>query len=143
VESDDSADRCRDAAALQEGVTVGTQYVQHKSGTGEKWKVYDESYLNWFCLPLKIGEEGRHYLPKSEYVEVPAPEVWTDVTAECVTCNSLSTPHGSVLEDKSFVIARIERGYRLRKVPICTGNGPGHEPTKQWAFIVEQRKAQP
>jgi hypothetical protein len=117
------------------------KYVQHKSGQGEKWKVYEESYLNWFCMPLKPSEEGRHYLPKSEYLEVPAPEVWKDVTSECETFEDDAFNGLSHKRVSRYQTTRWGDGfYRLRKVPICTGNGPGHKVTEQWAFIVEKKQ---
>jgi hypothetical protein len=118
------------------------KWVQHKLG-GERYELVERDNHDYAwrarCTAPGYGNYFL-YLPKSEYVEVPAPEVWTDITSDCVTCNLYSEPHGSVLENRVYVIARIDRGYRLRKIPICTGDGPGHEPIKQWAFIVEKRE---
>ena len=110
-----------------------SRYVQHQSGMGEKWEVDADAGIAW-RINAKGCDTMYYYLPKSEYLEVPAPDRWVDVTADCEPIPSEDdiAHHGHVILSKL--------GYRLRKVPICTGNGAGHEATKQWAFIVERRE---
>jgi hypothetical protein len=66
---------------------MSERYVQHKSGQGEKWKVYqgdlDRFKDLYFCEKDMIS----YALPKSEYIECAAPEVWTECTREVVTVN--------------------------------------------------------
>lgn len=107
------------------------RYVQHKSGQGEMWTMKDAAYNDWdnpFWLVERAGLVA--CLPKSEYVEVPAPEAWIDVTSECILTN---------LEDAIGHLAQnigAGRGYRLRKIQV---NNPDREPDR-WAFIVEKRQ---
>jgi hypothetical protein len=58
-----------------------TKWVAHKSGQGEKGEVLAEQISVWVidCTPTWL------HLPKSEYVEVSAPEAWKDVTDQCAT----------------------------------------------------------
>ena len=51
------------------------RYVQHKSGIGEKWVVYNDTTHTWTVRSAKSGL-GAFNIPKSEYREVPAPEHW-------------------------------------------------------------------
>ena len=100
---------------------MSKQYVCHISGQGEKWQV---NHVGSYDYQVQ-GCGNIHYLPKSEYRLCPAPEVWLDVTES--------------FDPKDDYAITINPGYRLRKVPICTGDGYKHEPTKQWAFIVEKK----
>ena len=111
------------------------QYVQHISGKGEKWEVYDDSGKSgtWFVKDTNL------VLPKPEYVLVDPPERWQDVSADC-----------EAFDDEGFnglTHARVARfwtrtkwahdGYRLRKVQLRRADN-----TPQWAFLVE-KKVQP
>lgn len=110
------------------------KYVQHKSGQWEKWKVRNESSGKWIVENSQTNYVDELWLPKSEYVEVPAPEQWVDVSANCEVATS-----GITLIHKSTIVQGGVYGYRLHKIPICTGSGIDHEATKQWAFIIEKR----
>ena len=101
-----------------------TRYVQHKSGIGEKWEVRNECAITWDCTG---ADTYALYLPKSEYVEVPAPDRWVDVTAECeVQANGVFTD-GLYHRGQSLTY----RDYRLRKVQHGQFG---------WAFIVERKE---
>ena len=59
---------------------MSKRYVQHMSGIGEKWEVAERNdasdvHFEWI-VKAKVLSAGHHYLPKSEYHEVPAPERW-------------------------------------------------------------------
>ena len=114
-----------------------TRYVQHKSGQGRIFRVDED---NMGCWEIYVSDLEQHcWVPKSEYVvvspPVPAPDRWVDVTESChLGADALCAWHNH------NCVLTVLSGYRLRKVPICTGNGAGHEATKQWAFIVERRE---
>jgi len=122
-----------------------TRYVQHVSGQGKKWRLASTTYNDRAQHDWSVeGEftEENHYLPKSEYRLCEPPERWREITESCQTVNRIGAEQGSMLEDQHVVIARIERGYRLRKVQFW-------RPLEQldriqradWAFIVEQEEA--
>jgi hypothetical protein len=72
-----------------------TRWVQHKSGQGEQWEVqpwYNDHppVIKW-CV--NDGHGGSLYLPSSEYVLVPAPKRWVDVTAICSFKNGVLLCH--------------------------------------------------
>ena len=70
-----------------------TRWVQHMSGQGARWKVVHENATDW-TVEAHEGEHRRHFLPKSEYRLVPAPERWelcTDCNTRIVTLPDL--PH--------------------------------------------------
>jgi hypothetical protein len=73
-------------------------------------------------------------LPKSEYVEVPGPERWVDVTEECKT----SVIFGGIGHGMDNLTKYIKDGYRLRKVCLKVFTIGGS--TEQWAFVVERRE---
>ncbi len=60
-------------------------WVQSKySKDAPKWNVIEEipgEYAVLAQIPNVLS--NRHWLPKSEYVECEAPEVWEDITDEC------------------------------------------------------------
>ena len=114
------------------------RYVQHISGQGEKFELGESSYDYKEMWILEKRHDGlRPCVPKSEYVLCEKPEVWIDITAECLAEKTCGTPHAQVLEDKQHVIAHVDRGYRLRKVQLYK-RAVGLDP--QWAFIVEKRE---
>ena len=112
-----------------------TRYVQHKSGIGEKWEVRNECAITWDCTG---ADNYALYLPKSEYVEVPAPDRWVDVTADCEPIPSEDdiAHHGHV------IISKL--GYRLRRLRLFDHgqhqDGTAFQPVEQWAFIVERKE---
>lgn len=115
------------------------QYVQHKSGIGEKWKVAVLSYDPPSSAQWRVWrEEGHdyHYLPKSEYVPCDPPEKWEDVTEKCQSPNALSfTFNDNLVRSVQW---NGEGVFRIRKVPVnftgpCEKNGC----RKGEAFIIE------
>ena len=108
------------------------QYVQHISGQGEKWEVYDNcSYWESAALvPL-------YRFPKSEYRLCPASEVWRDVTEECRVddYSNRSGDFWSILHAPTGanVMSKCNDGYRLRKVQAYQVGERAH------VFIVEQK----
>ena len=119
-----------------------TRYVQHQSGAGQMWEVRLSISDAWQCYDMATNNV--YFLPKSEYVEVPAPDRWVDITAACGEImdgpNRTTILYEQTETMGKYDVATIRGDYRLRKVPICTGNGADHEATKQWAFIVERKE---
>lgn len=121
------------------------QYVQHISGQGERWLLQDktgynsQTHVDW-CVHR--DGYGTLFLPKSEYVPIEPPEVWTDVTAECDydADGAICGPPYEV--GGSPIIGNIRQGeglqkYRLRKVQLGIASALGGIP---WAFIVEKKE---
>lgn len=136
------------------GAAMGVkQWVCHISGQGEKWRVSEEKRPAWMAeghrvtdrewLVVGVAGFAAHLLPKSEYRLCEPPEVWTDVTIECVFMEKQEQIWHQLSHSSVVVLGHgatnLYEGYRLRKVPVCTGEGYKHEPTKQWAFIVEKK----
>jgi hypothetical protein len=69
-------------------------------------------------------------------------ETWRDWTAECISVDvsDEGLPHKQYIEDKDFVVARVESGYRLRKVPVYSGSKGVLSMGDKWAFIIEKRE---
>ena len=111
-----------------------TRYVQHKSGMGEKWEVRNEYAITWDCTG---ADNYALYLPKSEYIEVPAPVMpdrWVDVTADCTIAFNGEIWHD--YKNVTFYASNSDkqepdRVYRLRKVQHGQFG---------WAFIVERKE---
>ena len=115
------------------------QYVRHISGQGGKWLLQEragynsEKHADW-CVHR--DGYGTLFLPKSEYVLIEPPEVWTDVTAQLTAACGGIFDGPTLLYEQS--VAGIHQDYRLRKVP-------GHELVMvnglpPCAFIVERRQ---
>lgn len=118
------------------------EWVQHKSGQGVCYQVIIELADVWVC----DGIRATLYLPKSEYVLAPPPERWVNVTAECEwRCGNLFHVRGSEVVPLFMAghamppTVYIRDGYRLQKVPVCTGEGPSHPVTQHWAFVIEKK----
>ena len=88
------------------------------------------------------------WLPKSEYVEVPAPERWEDVTAHCVIDDYenrvgafWSIVHTTVGGKTGWnVMSKLNEGYRIRKVSLETPHVCGETLAAQaMAFIIERK----
>jgi hypothetical protein len=121
-------------------------WVQHMSGQGEKYKVFeptrgsDHDPIEQWLVNHPSKKDLLYYLPKSEYRECEPPEKWVDVTEGCsvggVTHTSIFLPNGDSLWAKL-------QGYRLRKVRVWVDGTELGQAVKSpaWAFIVEQRKA--
>lgn len=98
-----------------------TKYVQHKSGVGEKWEVIAEhdndAAYRVRGKRLDIHPTLEHYLPKSEYLEVPAPERWEDVTDRCGQIvegdNRCCILYEQTEVMGKYDVATIRKGYRL------------------------------
>lgn len=137
-----------------------SKWVQHQSGQGEKWEVYDEGDRVWMCSQKRyhgLSLPGLH-LPKSEYIEVPALEVWEDITDKLILISA--SPSGDWFDqwkmpdrEEYAVIANAKDGYRLRKMTasVTTVKPDPMDPSASRlmvnehkdVFIVEKRKEQP
>jgi len=131
---------------------MSDRYIQSKySKEARVWEVrncpYNQSNPpnNDWCVECPEDPKGQarlHWLPKSEYVEVPAPERWEDVTEQCVIDDYenrvgafWSIIHTTVGGETGWnVMSKLNEGYRLKKVDQ-QGSGvlPNH------AFIVERK----
>lgn len=113
-----------------------SKWVQHISGQGEKWEVAHEYADVWLVRFYKSDHVPDHIsLPKSEYHEVPAPEVWKDVTAECgyapPRCGGLSSGMSRIYhEGHTSTVCEIYTQYKMTKVQIG----------ERWAFIIERKE---
>ena len=125
-----------------------TQYVQHISGQGEKWKVRARElhYCSKVAWQVECStDEGPLYLPKSEYRLCDPPERWVDVTGKCDFRHE-STDFKGYLEHVESALHRNvactleSRGYRLRKVEHTWQDSYGNTVTRKTAFIVEKRE---
>ncbi len=126
------------------------KWVQHISGQGEKWEVVSEDFatnsLEWQVY-MKQMQGTYHWLPKSEYRLCEPPEVWRDVTGECVVTADTWPPgaeYGTAIAMHSCVLYEPTHwvkteGYRLRKVEIWQANGIDGKNCPVAAFIVEQK----
>jgi hypothetical protein len=111
-------------------------WVAHKSWQGEKWKLTDDDREcnrdmknpMWVVSANNGNPSGIFCLPKSEYVEVPAPDAWIDVTSECEVkvdmLNRQQIWHKSTCIDGAL-------GYRFTRKNIAPAT---------YAFIVEQKQ---
>ena len=115
------------------------KYVQHISGQGEKWELAtyqcEESDSHLWAVEVP-GKMLCAYVPKSEYREVPPPEVWRDITSECEIQKNGELWH--MAEHKRSGISAISlygvtAGYRLRKVFLQRLDDP------EWVFKVEKK----
>lgn len=113
------------------------QWVQHKSGQGEKWEVEEELSDVYQCVK-KPTEDWYKWLPKSEYMpcDPPTPpKRWVDVTAECEPCCGNGLIHNG--RQLNLPITQEPQScYRLRKVLL--EHGP--TATQKYAFIVEKEQ---
>jgi hypothetical protein len=107
-----------------------SQWVQHISGKGEKWKVIDFESLSEWKVEAKVKTiDHCHFIPKSEYRLCDQPEVWQDVTGECtINCAAVD-----IIYNGKIIFCRD--GVRLRKVQMTEG----WDAEKHWAFIVEKK----
>lgn len=122
------------------------QYVQHKSGIGAKWKVHAYSDGLWQTVDFVDGGAFQAQLPKSEYEICAPPEVWVDVTDECVLTfigSNLGTDQACkswhVIRNGKDVRGSEAMRYRLRKVPAALAEQGWTIDEKRgcWVFIVE------
>lgn len=111
-----------------------SQWVQHISRQGEKWKVHDVCWQTQWEVERGQGESGFYYLPKSEYILCAPPERWVDVTAECEITNTGLVRH--LHPDEPHTYPSVTSGYRFLKVLLTRHNTQQN----QWAFVVERRE---
>jgi hypothetical protein len=111
------------------------QWVQHRSGDGDKWKVIEELSLQWV---VEQGMAIRHsVLPKVEYVICEPPEEWEDVTGDFVVVDEADGGFpGCIASTNHYVVltktSHFHKGMRLTKIDGMH-NGP--------AFIIERKKS--
>ena len=100
---------------------MSTQYVQHNSGQGEKWRVRARKlhYCSKVAWQVECAtDEGPLYLPKSEYRLCEPPERLVDVTNEIVESSRDGHWHHAPRDQSYQRIALIvQNGYRLIKTP--------------------------
>lgn len=118
------------------------QWVQHKSGIGDKWEVITNLMAIDWTVKAKVNGVV-HRLPKSEYVlcEPPKQERWVDITEECEIPNFTDRQHCEVWHQgkRLFIVGNeLVIGYRLRKVELLRAVPGLPQPVNQWAFIVEK-----
>ena len=109
--------------------------VQHKSGQGERWPLMGGSHNPESDVWIVRAGTGRLYtLPRSEYLLVPSPDDWRDVTQDCAAVLG-----GDVLRDLARdLYVDASHGYRLRKVELWTSQAD-----QQWAFVIERQMKKP
>jgi len=117
-----------------------SQWVQHISGQGEKWKVTHENEIGFI-----VSHKGIQYactLPKSEYRLCEPPEKWVDCTETCTFKHGVLLDHPeegrhgwTVFTCETTV---LQGQYRMRKVHF-KGVQLG-EAKPGWAFIVEKKE---
>ena len=116
------------------------RFVQHMSEQGQRYEVMETTPPQPVGFRFRDEKEWAVYandqsrawliLPKSEYHEVPAPEVWVDVTAAC-RYNDTGEERAGITHDGLFNrVCVIDIGYRLRKVERGQFG---------YAFLVEKR----
>ena len=131
---------------------MSDRYIQSiYSKDARVWEVRDCPYnyasppSNDWCVEV---EGGLHWLPKSEYVEVPAPERWADVTAQCVVddyenrvgafWSIIHAADGN--RNGPNVMSKENKGYHLKKVQVnFIGPGVDHGCQRGMAFIIERK----
>lgn len=64
---------------------MSERWVCHKSGQGEKWKCVLQQDIPsvWFVFQAD-GSTPAYLLPRTEYIECAAPEVWIECTREVI-----------------------------------------------------------
>ena len=125
-----------------------TRYVQHQSGAGQMWKVRLSISVAWQCYDMATNFV--YFLPKSEYVEVPAPVMpdrWVDVTEQCTVDEHDGLGDQQSIHDegeKMVCWTEPKSCYRLRKLRLFDHgqhqDGTAFQPVEQWAFIVERKE---
>lgn len=111
------------------------QWVQHISGQGEKWEVCDDLGDHF-----RASRKGSCFsLPKSEYRLCDPPEVWRDITEQCVPTWDQFMCGPNSFWNVSLAMPRGNYTYRLRKVELWQANGLDGKNCPVAAFIVEQK----
>lgn len=128
-----------------------SRWVQHISGQGQKWEVYEpHNSSKLWAVNLGDARDNCAYLPVFEYVLCDPPEQWEDVTGECHAIEvypeiplhfqgGIASSNHDVLFEKSKTHGM---SYQLRKVEVNrVGPGIPNGCKKQWSFIVERRRS--
>lgn len=106
------------------------QWVQHKSGQGQKWEVVGTHPHNYEVLATHTAGCS-HWLPKSEYVLCDPPERWENITDNCEYINPLDGVARLVHDEKPV----LAKECRIRKVPVTQVQG------SHFAFIIEKKES--
>ncbi len=121
---------------------MATQWVQHISGTGEKWEVRSECVGYWIVERGNIGIDT--LLTKLDYALCEPPDIWEEVTHKMYATNNwpseLYSKSNAVGDDKHnciWVPTEHSSGYRIRKIAFYTVDSPT---VAKEAFIVEKKK---
>ena len=101
---------------------MSTQYVQHVSGRGEKWRVARETDTHYF-----VSQDNAIYfdIPKSEYRPcLPPAPTWVNISTACeASLDVTNAVERSILLDYNYaparLVARLDLGYRFRKIPAA------------------------
>jgi len=105
---------------------------------GEKWEVIDEAAYEYevaFRLYAEHLDADHYFLPKSDYVECAAPEVWRDVTSEC-EYHEMDIFYPLKIKGEGLT----RPNYRLRKELLYKAKPDSVQNCEQWAFVVEKRE---
>ena len=122
---------------------MSKQYVQHNSGTGQKFPVLNER-PSWLKDGRGVSEHewlvqgiSQHLLPKSEYRLCEPPERWVVVTWECEL--KVSAMNKQQIWHKGTCIDGAV-GYKLRKVLVADLPGVKSYECDDSVFIVEKQE---
>ena len=128
------------------------KFVRHISGSGQQYEVMETTPPQPAGFRFRDEKEWAVYandqrrawliLPKSDYHEVPAPEVWVDVTKDCNIQFNGEIWHDC--KNVTFYSSHIDqqekdRIYRLRKVMLWRMMAKANSYDPVDAFIVEKR----
>jgi hypothetical protein len=114
-----------------------SQWVQHISGQGQKWLLYDTLQYD-HRQAWRIASDVIHFLPISEYHLCEPPEQWVDVSEQMSV--SMDGRH-LLLDNLMPYLVETVPNVRLCKVPFCglPENNQWCKLIPQWAFLVERR----
>lgn len=130
-----------------------TRYVQHSSGQGEKYPLYE---VDWTSITqsnrldywIVNGPTKQFILPRSDYHLCEPPEIWVDVTSECeipIFTRPEYKDHCEVWHKgtRLFVVGNeLVTGYRLSKVKLAEYHATwdeGKVVKERWALIAEKK----
>ena len=120
---------------------MSDRYIQSiYSKDAPVWKLLCEQRGSYIVQQqdCSSGQSHNLALPTSEYMEVPAPEWWEDVTAQCGLMSHLVYEQTETIGKRD--VARICDLYRLKKVDVnFIGPGVKHGCQRGVAFIIERK----
>ncbi len=126
---------------------MSSQWVQHISGQGEKWKVVEARYTGtntWMAKNADVENDNVDllYLPKSEYRLCEPPEQWVDVTEQVTLADSGRDLNHDRCQWRAVPIYNGDSLYRLRKVQvhILEDLPRGKNESWGWAFVIERKQ---